>query len=89
MHNVGGYQNCFSGLDWDRSLCPDPASCTRNCAIDGVPASDWGIPYGTRQISKGVEMKLVTHGQYGDNVGARVYLLESPDRYKIYKLLNR
>jgi len=89
VHNVGGYQNCFTGVDWDRNFCPDPASCTRNCAIDGVPAADWSNPYGTRQISKGIEMKLVTHGQYGDNVGARVYLLESPDRYKMYKLLNR
>lgn len=34
-------------------------------------------------------MQLVTHGQYGDNIGARVYLLESQNRYKLYKLLNR
>jgi cellulose 1,4-beta-cellobiosidase len=34
-------------------------------------------------------MKLVTHGQYGDNIGSRVYLLESSDRYKMFKLLNR
>jgi len=37
IHNVGGYQNCFTGVEWDRNFCPDPASCTRNCAIDGVP----------------------------------------------------
>ncbi len=34
-------------------------------------------------------MTLVTHGQYGDNIGSRVYLLESTDRYKMFKLLNR
>lgn len=34
-------------------------------------------------------MKLVTHGQYGDNIGARVYLLENDERYRIFKLKNR
>lgn len=34
-------------------------------------------------------MKLVTHGQYGDNVGGRVYLLENDNTYKMFKLLNR
>ena len=34
-------------------------------------------------------MKLVTHGQYGDNIGARVYLLESDNKYQMFKLLNR
>lgn len=33
-------------------------------------------------------MKLVTHGQYGDNIGSRVYLLEG-SKYKIFKLKNR
>jgi cellulose 1,4-beta-cellobiosidase len=34
-------------------------------------------------------MKLVTHGQYGDNVGGRVYLLENDNTYKLFKLNNR
>lgn len=34
-------------------------------------------------------MKLVTHGQYGDNIGSRVYLLENDTTYKIFKLKNR
>lgn len=34
-------------------------------------------------------MKLVTHGQYGDNIGSRVYLLETENKYKIFKLNNR
>lgn len=34
-------------------------------------------------------MKLVTHGQYGDNIGSRVYLLESENRYKQFHLLNK
>ncbi len=34
-------------------------------------------------------MRLVTHGQYGDNVGGRTYLLENDNTYKMFKLLNR
>ena len=34
-------------------------------------------------------MQLVTHGQYGDNVGIRTYLLESENKYKIFHLNNR
>lgn len=77
VHNVGGYQNCFSGVEWDKNFCPDPATCTRNCAVDGVPPQDWKNPYGINQINGGISMKLVTHGQYGDNVGSRVYLLDN------------
>lgn len=33
-------------------------------------------------------MKLVTHGQYGDNIGSRVYLLENQNTYKKFMLLN-
>jgi cellulose 1,4-beta-cellobiosidase len=46
MHNVNGYDNCFTGTEWNRNYCPDPQSCTRNCAIDGVPPEDWRNPYG-------------------------------------------
>ena len=34
-------------------------------------------------------MQLVTHGQYGDNVDVRVYLLENDDKYKMFNLLNK
>ena len=74
-HSISGYDNCFTGTEWSRQYCPDAQTCTRNCAIDGVPSADWSNPYGTQQIDQGIKMQLVTHGQYGDNVGARVYLL--------------
>lgn len=89
LHNVGGYTNCFGGTEWDKNYCSDPQACSKNCALDGVPTNDWTNPYGINQVSNGISMTLVTHGQYGDNVGSRVYLLESADRYKMFKLINR
>ena len=29
--------NCYTGDEWDATLCPDPTTCTTNCAMDGVP----------------------------------------------------
>ena len=36
LHNVGGYTNCYTGAEWDTSLCPDDKTCAENCALDGV-----------------------------------------------------
>lgn len=47
VHANSGYTNCFTGVEWDRTYCPDPQTCTRNCAVDGVPYQDWANPYGT------------------------------------------
>lgn len=41
LHGNGGYQNCYTGNSWDSSFCPDNQSCAKNCALDGVPTSDW------------------------------------------------
>ena len=50
-HSVSGYDNCFTGVEWDKRYCPDAQTCSKNCAIDGVPAADWKNPYGTNQIN--------------------------------------
>jgi len=46
LHSLGGSTNCYTGNEWDKTLCPDDASCAKNCALDGVPASDWTGTYG-------------------------------------------
>ncbi|KIO25536.1 hypothetical protein M407DRAFT_75572 [Tulasnella calospora MUT 4182] len=42
-HTTTGYTNCYSGNAWDASLCPDPATCAQNCAVDGA---DYSGTYG-------------------------------------------
>ena len=39
LHNVGGSTNCYTGNEWDQSLCPDPVTCAQNCALDGADYS--------------------------------------------------
>jgi cellulose 1,4-beta-cellobiosidase len=48
LHGTGGYQNCYTGNSWDSQFCPDNQSCAKNCALDGVPQSDWTAPYGIK-----------------------------------------
>ena len=31
-----GYTNCYTGNEWDSSLCPDAESCADNCYLEGV-----------------------------------------------------
>ncbi|KAH9142940.1 hypothetical protein LEN26_005100 [Aphanomyces euteiches] len=85
-HNVGGSKNCYTGNLWDSSLCPDPATCASNCALDGA---DYTGTYGITASGQQVSLQLVTHGQYSTNIGSRVYLLQDDNNYKIFKLLNQ
>jgi len=83
-HKLGGYVNCFDGK-WDKTLCPDPETCTKNCAIDGVPESDWTGTYGIHVDGSSAKLNFVTKG----NVGSRIYYLEDSKTYKLWKLVNQ
>ncbi|CAK0795962.1 unnamed protein product [Prorocentrum cordatum] len=77
--------NCFTDGVWDSTMCPDPESCAENCALEGVTLDDYDSTYGVAAIPGGVELGFVR----GPNVGSRLYVLEKPDKYKLFKLLNR
>mmetsp|Transcript_17084 Transcript_17084/g.19045 ORF Transcript_17084/g.19045 Transcript_17084/m.19045 type:complete len:457 (+) Transcript_17084:38-1408(+) len=84
-HKTGGYTNCYTGNEWDTSICPDPQTCAENCAIDGA---DYEGVYGVTASGNSVSLKLVTVGQYDTNIGSRLYLLEDEEHYQIFKLKN-
>lgn len=86
LHKVGDYKNCYTGNTWDASLCPDPTSCATNCAIEGA---DYGNTYGITTGGNSLNLRFVTYGQYGTNIGSRVYLLDDANNYKLFKLKNR
>lgn len=89
VHNLGGYTNCYTGNQWDASLCPDPQSCAKNCALEGVSSDQYVSTYGIVSEQGGLRLKFKT----GTNVGSRVYLLDdaadNANQYKVFKLLNR
>jgi len=88
VHNVRGYQNCFSDKGWNPTFCPDPESCKKNCSLEGVTAKGYKKTYGVREIDDGRGVKLDFMTQ-GGNVGSRLYVTDGEESYKMFKLLNR
>ena len=85
LHSTTGYTNCYTGNRWDQSLCPDSATCTANCALEGIDQNQWGNTYGISTAGNALTLKFVT----GSNVGSRVYLLASDTQYYMFRLKNR
>jgi len=85
-HKVGDTTNCFTGNTWDSTLCPDAATCTKNCAIDGA---DYPGTYGITSSGTALTLKFVTKSQYSTNIGSRVYLLQDDSNYRMFNLLNK
>ena len=45
--------------------------------------------YGVEQLADGVKVNFVTNHEYGVNVGARLYIMDGEDKYKMFYLKNR
>ena len=82
VHTTSGYKNCYTGTTWDKSLCSNGAQCAQNCALDGA---DYRNTYGVISSGNSLRLNLVTNS----NVGSRLYLLDSENEYKLFKLKNR
>ncbi|KAG8927721.1 hypothetical protein FRC01_007018 [Tulasnella sp. 417] len=86
LHNVGGSTNCDTGNTWNTSLCPDAATCTTNCALDGA---DYGSTYGVSTSGNALTFKFVQPNSNGKNVGSRLYLMSDDSTYNIFKVMNQ
>lgn len=51
--------NCFPG-GWNASVCPNPTTCSNNCAIEGIPSSQYASNYGVTGGGGSVTLKYVT-----------------------------
>jgi cellulose 1,4-beta-cellobiosidase len=85
LHDGSG-KNCYTGNEWDTTLCPDSATCTSNCAVDGA---DYSGTYGISTSGNALTLKFVTDGQYSTNIGSRVYLMKDDSTYQKIPLLNQ
>jgi cellulose 1,4-beta-cellobiosidase len=81
VHDVGGYTNCYTGNEWNATLCPDDATCATNCALDGA---DYSATYGISTSGDALTLNFVTDNSNGDNVGSRVYLMASDTEYELF-----
>ena len=88
LHN-GQYTNCYKDGGFDETLCPDPLTCAENCHLEGNSEKEYKSTYGIKETNKGIKMNFVTTTKYGSNFGSRVYMMDGPEQYKMFKLKNR
>ncbi|CAE6478516.1 unnamed protein product [Rhizoctonia solani] len=85
VHTTSGYTNCYTGNAWNSTICPDPATCAANCALDGA---DYTGTYGITASGNALTLKFVTKTTT-TNIGSRVYLLADDSNYQMFKLKNQ
>ncbi|CAE6370500.1 unnamed protein product [Rhizoctonia solani] len=83
VHDASGYSNCITGNTWDPSVCSDPISCAKRCAIDGA---DYTSTFGITTSGTTLSLK---HTYSTLKSGARVYLMANDSSYQTFKLKNR
>ncbi|KIO32106.1 glycoside hydrolase family 7 protein [Tulasnella calospora MUT 4182] len=86
LHSTTSSTNCYTGNAWNTSLCPDAATCTANCALDGA---DYSGTYGVTASGNALTLKFVTPNSNGKNVGSRLYLMSDDTHYNVFKVLNQ
>lgn len=86
LHNVNSSTNCYTGNEWDTSLCDDATSCTTECCVDG---SDYSGTYGITTSGNALSLRFVTEGTYSTNIGSRTYLMASDTAYQTFTLLGK
>jgi cellulose 1,4-beta-cellobiosidase len=89
-HIKGETTNCYTGNEWDKELCPDAATCSKNCEIEGADKEYEGT-YGVKTDGNKLSLQFVTEGPYTTNIGSRLYMLDqrNDNQYKMFNLKNR
>lgn len=56
-HTVEGSTNCYTGNEWDTSICPDGKTCAEKCCVDGA---DYAATYGVTTSGDQLSLSFVT-----------------------------
>ena len=87
LHTVDGYASCKSaGLD--KTLCPDAATCAKNCALEGVDYAGYGIFTSGSELTLKLFLNDSTTGAVKRS-SPRVYLLANDTSYDMFHLLDQ
>lgn len=62
VHDKGGYTNCYTGNEWNTTICKDSKSCASNCALEGA---DYQATYGAQASGNSLSLTFLTEGEYG------------------------
>lgn len=82
LHDVSSTTNCYDGNEWT-SVCSTEDDCATDCALEGA---DYSGTYGASTSGNALTLKFVTEGTYSTNIGSRMYLMASTDKYQTFTL---
>lgn len=83
VHTTEGSTNCYTGNEWDTSICTSPSVCAQSCALDGA---DYEGTYGISSSDDALSLTFVTDS----NVGSRTYLMDAAGtEYKAFNMKNK
>ena len=88
IHSILSSDGCrmSSATGWNPKYCQNGTECAKNCGYEGVNgAYEYKSIYGVLEVANGIRLNYKT----GNNVGSRVYVTESDDKYKMFQLGNR
>ena len=77
------YTNCYTGNEWNATVCADNKACATNCALDGA---DYKATYGITVSGNSLQLKFVTKGSYSTNIGSRTYMMKDDSTYEMFEL---
>jgi cellulose 1,4-beta-cellobiosidase len=80
---TGNYENCYDGNQWT-SACSSNTDCAEICHLEGARYDE---TYGITTSGNELRLSFVKEHQFGTNVGARTYLLESTNSYQHFNLI--
>ena len=85
VHTVSGYTNCYTGNEWDTTICPDDVTCATACAVDGA---NYEETYGVTTSGDELRVNFVTTAS-SKNIGSRLYMMEDESTYQMFDLLGQ
>nr|AEF58998.1 1,4-beta-D-glucan cellobiohydrolase B precursor [Aspergillus niger] len=85
VHSTSSSTNCYTGNEWDTSICTDDVTCAANCALDGAT---YEATYGVTTSGDELRLNFVTQGS-SKNIGSRLYLMSDDSTYEMFKLLGQ
>jgi len=81
LHSTTSATNCYTGNAFDATICPEPVTCTANCALEGANYAAAGI------TTSGNAIRF--RFKSGVSTPSRVYLMASDSAYQTFKPKNQ
>jgi cellulose 1,4-beta-cellobiosidase len=85
LHKVDTPLDCYSWNEWDDRQCSTVENCTNTCALEGA---SYSYVYGVKVANNSLSQKFINKFDFSTNVGSRLFLLESKNKYQMFTLKN-